>query len=61
MFFTISNCVFNYKFYWVDPWQFSVRFDPCVYNDVWYEYETVCKDAVSASDSDGAAVISSVI
>jgi hypothetical protein len=45
----------------VDPWKLSVRCDSFVSNDVQSEYESVCNDLESASDSDIASVISAVM
>ena len=43
------------------PWKLSVRFNRFVFNKVRSEYDSVCSDLVSASDSDSAAMISAVI
>jgi len=45
----------------ISIFEFSVRFDRFVSNKAWSEYESVCNDLVSASDSDSTAMINTMI
>jgi hypothetical protein len=50
--FLYDLCVSSDQFFRVASWQLSVRFYRFVPNDVWYKYDSVCYDLVSASASD---------